>query len=115
MADVGNGIPTDELQLLLIVYELAGQRNGDHRPNSDLTQALQDYPATTRLTGSSWVVRTPRSVTGVFDALDRHLAPDDRLFVGALTGEAAWRNIEDGYEWLSEAFDPGGPVQGRAV
>jgi|SRR5688500_13567890 len=106
MADRFSRDPVTELNLFLIVYEIAAPPNG--APTTDeLTQTLEAYPATTQLTDSAWVVRTRRSVTGVFDALDRALGVDDRLFVGSLTGEAAWRNIEHGYDWLEEAFAPG--------
>lgn len=116
MAESANGAtPTDELNLFLIVYELVGRLNGTRPSNLDLRRELEGYPAKTQLTDSAWVVRTPRSVTGVFDAIDRHLEPDDRLFVASLTGEAAWRNLERGYEWLQEAFEPGGPLEGRAA
>jgi hypothetical protein len=109
MADSPNGVPMRELNLFLIVYELASPPNGE--PATDqLLRTLEGHPATTRLTDSAWVVRTPRSVSAVFDALDEALAPDDRLFVGSLTGEAAWRNIEHGYDWLEEAFAPGARV-----
>lgn len=98
-----------ELNLFLIVYELASPTNGE--PATDeLLQTLEGYPATTQLTDSAWVVRTSRSVSGVFDALDQALGAEDRLFVGSLTGEAAWRNIEHGYDWLNEAFAPGARV-----
>lgn len=116
MAEPANGVPSAaELNLFLIVYELVAHGNGRPPENPALERELERYPSTTQLTDSSWVVRTPRSVTGVFDALDRHLEPDDRLFVGSLTGEAAWRNVERGYAWLHEAFDPGGPIEERAV
>ncbi len=108
MADATNGMPTDELNLLLIVYELAPPHNGDERSDAGLVRALERYSATTRLTGTVWIVRTTRSVPSVFDALDRHLVEEDRLFVGSLTGEAAWRNIERGYDWIEGAFAPGG-------
>jgi hypothetical protein len=109
MAEPHNGVPMTELNLFLIVYELASPTNGE--PATDqLLHTLEAYPATTRLTDSAWVVRTPRSVTAVFDALDRALGADDRLFVGSLTGEAAWRNVEHGYDWLDEAFAPGARV-----
>lgn len=107
--DFNHRVPVGELNLFLIVYELAAPPHGE--PATDeLLEMLEAYPATTRLTDSAWVVRTPRSVTGVFDALDGALGADDRLFVGTLSGEAAWRNIEHGYDWLSEAFEPGARV-----
>ena len=109
MADSNNHHPVTELNLFLIVYELAGPPD-DEPATDELLEMLEAYPATTRLTDTAWVVRTPRSVTGVFDALDRALGSDDRLFVGALSGEAAWRNIEHGYDWLNEAFEPGARV-----
>lgn len=115
MAERAGVIPIDELNLFLIVYELAGAGNGREPANAELSGELDAHPATTQLTRSAWVVRTPRSVCGVFDALDRHLDPEDRLFVGSLTGEAAWRNIERGYDWLAEAFEPGGPIEGWAA
>ena len=115
MAEPANDMPTAELNLFLIVYELAVPGNGEQPSPAALLQTLEGYPATTQLTDSAWVVRTPRSATGVFDTLDRHLTPDDRLFVGGLTGEAVWRNLEHGYDWLAEAFDPGGPIAGTAA
>jgi hypothetical protein len=109
MTDPTDDMPIAELNLLLIVYDLARPANGE------LRKELTRYSSMTQLTDSAWVVRTTRSVAGVFDALDRHLGPDDRLFVGGLNGEAAWRNLEEGYDWLEGAFDPGGPISGRAA
>ncbi len=102
-----NGMPADELNLLLIVYELAPSLNGDERSDEGLLRELERYSATSQLTGSAWIVRTARSVPSVFDALDRHLTDADRLFVASLTGDAAWRNIERGYDWVAGAFAPG--------
>ena len=106
MADRERFTRESDLNLFLIVYELADPP-GDEPGTDELLRTLESYPATTRLTDSAWVVRTPRSVSGVFDSLDSALGADDRLFVGSLTGEAAWRNIEHGYDWLEEAFEPG--------
>ncbi len=107
MAEGTNGMPTDELKLLLIVYELAPAHNGDERSEAGLLRALERYSAPVRLTESAWVLRTRSSVPSVFDALDRYLADEDRLFVASLAGEAAWRNIERGYDWMGGAFAPG--------
>jgi hypothetical protein len=107
MAEGSDGVPTDELKLLLIVYELAYPHNGDERSDAGLLRALERYSAHTRLTERAWVLRTQSSVASVFDALDRHLRDEDRLFVASMTGEAAWRNIERGYDWIGGAFAPG--------
>lgn len=92
----------DELNVLFVVYELAG--HGDSKPPAGLLEALQGHPASAQLTSCAWILKTSRSAVDVFESLDRNLGPDDRLFVAGPRGEAAWRNIEQGYDWLEETL-----------
>jgi hypothetical protein len=102
MHDPAGANPTDELNVLFVVYELAGEEEAE--PAASLVEALREHPACAQLTSSAWLVKTPRSAADVFETLDRTLGPDDRLFVGGASGDAAWRNIEHGYDWLEETL-----------
>ena len=106
MHDPADATPPDELNVLFVVYELAGAKGGQGEPEraAALVEALRDHPACAQLTSCAWIVKTSRSAADVFESLDRSLEPDDRLFVAGPNGEAAWRNIEQGYDWLEETL-----------
>jgi hypothetical protein len=64
-----------------------------------LYKAIKAYGAWARITESTWFVKTESSCVEVRDNLLSYLNRNDRLFVGELTGTAAWSNVlcDDSY------------------
>jgi hypothetical protein len=100
-AEVTGGTEGD-VNAFLVVYELADVESEDPEEYARLLETLKGYPAHARLTRSSWIVKTRGTPADLLESLDRHLLQADRVFIGALTGEAAWRNVACGFEWLTE-------------
>jgi hypothetical protein len=100
---VGDG-RDDELNVLLVVYELAdlAPESEDPAQYSRLIEALRSHPVHARLTHSAWIVETASDPDQLLASLDAHLDPADRVFVAQLTGVAAWRNAACGFQWLME-------------
>lgn len=68
----------------------------------DLLKPGQDYKdlisrlttlGAVRIELSQWLLRTTMTATQIRDDLMRFIDGNDRLFVGGLTGEAAWLNL----------------------
>ncbi|HXM39459.1 MAG TPA: hypothetical protein VN908_12470 [Gemmatimonadales bacterium] len=50
---------------------------------------------------STWLIGTDRSAAEIRDHLLQHIDHNDALFVGRLSGEAAWYGLAvDGTNWL---------------
>jgi hypothetical protein len=116
MPDPPQITPDAEMNVLLIAYELVESAAGENRleAHEGFLRVLDTYPVRAQLTSFAWLVKTPRSAVDVLEALDRHLMPADRLFVAAMSGEAAWRNIEQGFDWLEETLGSCGRPAGMA-
>ena len=72
----------------IISYDLcAPGRNYDA-----LYKAIKAYGTWAHITESTWFVKTGSSCVEVANNLLAHLDKNDRLFVGELTGSAAWNN-----------------------
>ena len=72
----------------IISYDLcAPGRNYDAR-----YKAIKAYGTWAHITESTWFVKTESSCVEVANNLLAHLDKNDRLFVGELTGSAAWNN-----------------------
>lgn len=72
----------------IISYDLcAPGRNYD-----ELYKAIKAYGTWAHITESTWFVKTGSSCVEVANNLLTHLDKNDRLFVGELTGSAAWNN-----------------------
>lgn len=72
----------------VIEYDLrAPGRNYD-----DLYAAIKSYSQWAHLTESTWFIKTAESCVQVRDKLMSVMDSNDRLFVGELTGSAAWNN-----------------------
>lgn len=78
-----------------ISYDLRNKR--DYKA---LYERIKSYGTWCRPLESTWVIRTGQSVTQVRDYLAGVMDGDDGLLVVALTGDAAWRNLDaqDGYK-----------------
>lgn len=82
----------------IITYDLCSPgRNYD-----DLYKAIKAYGTWAHITESTWFVKTDDSCTQIRDNLLSHIDSNDRLFVGELTGTAAWHNVICKNEFLKE-------------
>lgn len=57
-----------------------------------LYKAIQDYGIWAHVTASTWFIKTDETCAQVRDKLLELMDDNDRLFVGELTGNAAWYN-----------------------
>lgn len=71
-----------------VSYDLRRQRN-----YQNLYDALSTYPQAVRILESIWLLTTSRSAVEIRNHLSQHIDGDNRLFVAALTGEAAWSGL----------------------
>jgi len=84
----------------LITYDLrAPGRNYDN-----LISAIKSYPNWGKITEAAWVINSTDSCEKIRDNLNAHIDANDRIFVAALTGEAAWKNVICEAEWLKKAL-----------
>lgn len=58
-----------------------------------LYEAIKSYGTWAHLTESTWFVKTAETCVQIRDRLLSVMDSNDRLFVGELTGVAAWRNL----------------------
>lgn len=58
-----------------------------------LYQAIKSYGIWARITESTWFIKTEASCPQVRDKLLSVMDANDRLFVGELSGNAAWHNV----------------------
>lgn len=73
---------------MVIEYDLCTPgRNYD-----DLYATIKSYSQWAHLTESTWFIKTDESCAQVRDRLMSVMDSNDRLFVGELTGIAAWYN-----------------------
>lgn len=73
----------------VIAYDLCN-------PGRDYTllgRAIVGLGLRTRVTESCWVVSTHLTCVEVRDYLGKYIDPNDRLFVGDLTGASAWTRV----------------------
>ena len=87
------------MKTMIITYDLhkVGQ-------NYDcLKESIKSYGTWCHPQGSVWLIRTTSSASQVRDKLKRCLDGNDKLFVAALTGEAAWIGHSDVVSnWIKE-------------
>lgn len=83
----------------LITYDL-------DKPGKDyesLINRIKEYPAWAHICESSWCVRSSNSSKDIRDTLSPYLDDNDKLFVGKLTGEAAWQGLsKELTNWLHD-------------
>lgn len=82
----------------IIEYDLR-QPNRDYEA---LYDAIKSYGIWARVTESTWLIKTEDNCVQVRDSLKQKMDTNDRLFVGELTGEAAWKNVICGSDKLKE-------------
>lgn len=65
------------------------------QPGTDynaLYKAIKEYGVWAHVTESTWIIKTDESCVAVRNKLIKLMDENDRLFVGELSGEAAWHN-----------------------
>lgn len=72
----------------IIEYDL---RNPD-RDYEALYKAIKNYSTWAHVTESTWFIKTAETCVQVRDKLLKLMDGNDRLFVGELSGAAAWQN-----------------------
>jgi hypothetical protein len=89
------------MRSLLVAYDLVGA-DDDSDNYKKLIKRLKEYPNWARVELSTWILKTDAKAKEVRDDLLGFMHSSDRLFVGALTGEAAWHKVRCKSEWLKE-------------
>lgn len=83
---------------MIIEYDLRSPgRNYD-----ELYKAIKSYGVWAHITESTWFIKTSESCVQVRDKLLAHMDGNDRIFVAALTGVAAWNNVLCDSEYLKK-------------
>jgi hypothetical protein len=72
------------------------------RDYNSLYDKLKSYPYYCRITESTWFIKPNKQCSVVRDEIMSLIDSNDRLFVGVLTGEAAWFNTIGNSEYLKE-------------
>lgn len=83
---------------MIIEYDLR-QPGRDY---DSLYEIIKGYSQWARITESTWFIKTEETCIQVRDKLKAAMDSNDRLFVGALTGVAAWSNVLGKSEYLKE-------------
>ncbi len=80
----------------LVTYDLKKSYYDDRSSDYDkLYKKLESYYSKVKLTESSWIVSTYKSNTELRDDIMSVLKSNDALFVGKLSGLAAWNSCID--------------------
>lgn len=84
----------------LITYDL----RAPGRDYSKLKTALAAYPNACKVTESCWLIKSSDSCTVIRDNLWKQMDSNDILFVAALNGETAGKNVLCGQTGLDKVF-----------
>lgn len=69
---------------------------------NSLHEKLKSYSSWAKITESTWFIKTSNSCVEVRNELKWVMDSSDRLFVGKLSGEAAWSNVICKNDYLKE-------------
>lgn len=83
---------------MIISYDL----RSPGRNYNGLYEKLKSYPCWAKITESTWFIKTNSNCATVRDSLRTVLDNNDRLFVGASTGAAAWVNTIGNSDYIKE-------------
>lgn len=87
----------------MAVYIVAYDLHKQGQNYSCITQKLESYSAYWHMQGSVWIVVSDKKATEIRDSLKACLDSNDDLFVGRLSGEAAWSGYgSEVTEWLKD-------------
>ena len=67
-----------------------------------LYNAIKNYGTWARITESTWFIKTTETCVQVRDKLSKQMDSNDRIFVGELSGTAAWKNTICDGEYLKD-------------
>ena len=67
-----------------------------------LYDAIKNYGTWARVTESTWFIKTIETCVQVRDKLSKQMDSNDRIFVGELSGTAAWKNTICDGEYLKD-------------
>ena len=82
----------------IITYDLCNSgKNYD-----DLYAYIKNFNSWAHITESVWFVSSTNSCKEIRDEINKIIDSDDRVFVGELTGVAAWRNVMCKSDYLKE-------------
>ena len=82
----------------IITYDLCNAgKNYD-----DLYKYIQNFSKWAHITESTWFVSSAKSCSTIRDEIMKIVDNDDRIFVGELTGNAAWHNTICKSDFLKE-------------
>ncbi|WP_262492250.1 CRISPR-associated endonuclease Cas2 [Macrococcoides canis] len=76
------------LNSYIISYDLNNQKDYD-----SLITTIETYSHAARINKSVWFIKSNDTAKEIRDSLGELIDKDDSLFVGKLTGTAAWRNV----------------------
>lgn len=71
----------------------------------ELYKAIKSYRVCAHITESTWFIKTDETCAQVRDKLMAHMDRNDRIFVVALTGAAAWSNVLCNSESLKKSLE----------
>jgi hypothetical protein len=86
-------------QSYIVSYDLRAPDDSSE-DYEDLIAAIKAYGYWGRLMLSAWIVVSEQGAEQIRDDLQRHMAPEDRIFVAPVGKPAAWRNIMAKTEWM---------------
>lgn len=86
--------------VMLISYDLCGV----NRNYEVLYNTIRSFPKWVRLTESAWIISTSKTCLEVANMLIANTDDDDKVFVGELSGQAAWRKVMCGDSNLRAMF-----------
>lgn len=75
-------------------YIVAYDLNKEGQNYECMTKKLEAYGTYCHLQRSVWIISTKKSAKEIRDNLSECIDSNDKLFVGALTGEAAWQGFK---------------------
>lgn len=84
------------MKSLIIDYDLCNPG----RNYEDLYETIKKCPRWARITESTWFVKTDLTCVELRNALQCKMDKNDRIFVGELSGCAAWSNVKCDDEYL---------------
>ena len=84
-------------------YFISYDLNDPGQNYNDLIEAIKKYGTYCKINKSDWIICTDDKSTTIRDNLKQYLDSNDRLFVGKLSGEAAWSGYQKSTnDWLKK-------------
>lgn len=84
-------------------YFISYDLNNPGQNYDNLIEAIKKYGTYCKMNKSDWIICTNDDVTTIRNNLKKYLDSNDRLFVGQLTGVAAWSGYQESTtEWLKQ-------------